>query len=116
VFVIQQRKKEITLTPFVAKKKNIAGHSLTSNLLKNQPGIIDANDQLVPLYQKKKSKQKRCNPAKARSGTFPKFPPFCTMGAGFFPSLEINVKKDNFLNLGFVGKHFRNNNHSHCAL
>jgi hypothetical protein len=57
VFVIQQRKKEITLTPFVAKK-NIAGQNLTSNLLKNQPGIIDANDQLVPLYQKKKSKTK----------------------------------------------------------
>ena len=72
MFVIQQRKKEITLTPFVAKKKKkkIAGHNLTSNLLKNQPGIIDANDQLVPLYQKN-LKQKRCNPAEPDQVLFP---------------------------------------------
>jgi len=99
------------------EKKNIAGHNLTSNLLKNQPGIIDANDQLVPLYQKK-SKTKNDVIQQSQIRYFSQFPPFCTMEDFFFHFLLKNQCENRQIpELGDLSeKHFRTKKYSsHCA-
>jgi len=98
------------------EKKNIAGHNLTSNLLKNQPGIIDANDQLVPLYQKN-LKQKRCNPAEPDQVLFPISTLLHNGGFFFHFLLKNQCENRQIPELGDLSeKHFRTKKYSsHCA-